>query len=104
FGPREVLGSIVALVEVSPHSNLRPISRLLGRQAQLTPQVLELARWIAGYYCCPIETALKSVLPDAVRQEKDGWRERLTVRILPVRGEFPALTKRQLEVWNILEE
>jgi primosomal protein N' (replication factor Y) len=104
FGHREVLGSIVALVETSPHTNLRPIAALLGRQSQLTPRVLDLARWIAGYYCCPVETALKSVLPDAVRQEQDGWRERLTVRILPVRGDVPELTKRQQEVCNILEE
>ena len=25
FGPREVLGAVTALVEVSPHTNLRPI-------------------------------------------------------------------------------
>ena len=104
FGRRDVLGCIVALTETSPHPNLRPITQLLGHQSQLTPQVLELARWIASYYCCPVETALKSVLPDAVRKEHDGWRERLTVRILPVRGDFPKLTARQQELWNILEE
>jgi primosomal protein N' len=66
--------------------------------------VLELARWIAEYYCCPVETALKSVLPDAVRREDDGWRERLFVRALTPPGEPPALSKRQTEVWNVIEE
>ena len=66
--------------------------------------MLELARWIADYYCCPVEIALKSVLPEAVRKEKEGWRERLFVRALPVTGEMPKLTKRQQEVWNIIEE
>lgn len=104
FGRREVLGNIVEIPEVSPHSALRPLVKLLGRQAQLTPEVLELARWMAAYYCCPVETALKSVLPDSVRREQDGWRQRLTVRLLPVRGEFPELTPRQKDLWNILEE
>jgi len=104
FGRREILGSVVAVLESSPQTNLRDIVAVVGRQAQLTPMVLELARWMAGYYCCPLETALKSVLPESVRQEQDGWRERLTVRMLPVHGEFPELTKRQREVWNILQE
>lgn len=104
FGRREILGSVVAVLESSPQTNLREIGAVVGRQAQLTASVLELARWMAGYYCCPLETALKSVLPESVRQEQEGWKERLTVRVVPVHGEFPELTKRQREVWNILEE
>jgi primosomal protein N' (replication factor Y) len=104
FGRREILGSVVALVESSPQTNLREIKAVVGRQAQLTASVLELARWMAGYYCCPLETALKSVLPEAVRQEQEGWRERLTVRVAAAQGEPPELTKRQREVLAILEE
>ncbi len=47
---------------------------------------------------------MKAVLPDAVRKEADGWRERLFVRALPVPGELPKLTKRQTDLWNIVEE
>ncbi len=104
FGPRQVLGVVTALVEESPHTNLRSIVKVLGAQSQVTPKVLDLARWIAGYYCCPVEIALKSVLPEVVRKEKDGWRERLFVRVLPQTGDLPKLTKRQAEVWNIIEE
>jgi primosomal protein N' (replication factor Y) len=104
FGTRELLGSIIALAEESPQTNLRPISKLLGSQPQFTPEILELARWIAGYYCCPLERALKSVLPDAVRKEQEGWRERLRVRALSIHKEAPKLTRRQQDVWNIIEE
>src|SRR4030095_14572188 len=76
----------------------------IGTQSLVTPKVLALARWIARYYCCPVEIALKSVLPDAVRKEEEGWRERLWVHALPVPGEFPQLTKRQHAIWNIIEE
>src|SRR6185369_8549236 len=86
------------------HTNLRPILKVIGRQSLVTPKVLQLARWIADYYCCPLEIALKSVLPDAVRKEQEGWRERLFVRALPVTGELPKLTRRQTEVWKIIEQ
>ena len=44
------------------------------------------------------------MLPEAVRKEQSGWRERLYVRALTAAGEFPKLPKRQREVWNIIEE
>lgn len=104
FGRREVLGSVVDLPVASPHTNLRALTRVLGKQALITPRVLALARWIAGYYCCPVETALKSVLPDSVRQEEDGWRERLHVRLLPAPGDPPKLTRRQQDILRVVEE
>src|SRR6266700_3559992 len=104
FGPRQVMGCVTALVEQSPHTNLRPILSVVGTQALVTPNILKLARWIADYYCCPVEIALKSVLPEVVRKEKEGWRERLFVRALPLSGDLPQLTKRQQDVWNIIEE
>ena len=104
FGPRQVMGCVTALVPTSPHTKLRPILKVIGGQALVTPQVLQLARWMADYYCCPIEIALKSVLPDAVRREEAGWRERLFVRAIPALRDFPELTKRQHQVWNIIEE
>ena len=104
FGPRKVLGVVTAVAEESAHTNLKPILKVIGAQTLVTPKVLKLARWIADYYCCAPETALKSVLPEAVRKEDAGWRERLFVRALPVSGEFPKLPKRQQDVWNIIEE
>jgi primosomal protein N' (replication factor Y) len=104
FGPRKILGCVTALAEESAHANLKPILKVIGAQTLVTPKVLKLARWIGEYYCCAPETALKSVLPEAVRKEASGWRERLFVRALPPTGEYPKLPKRQQEVWNIIEE
>ncbi len=104
FGPRKVLGCVTAVAEESAHARLRPILKVIGAQTLVTPKILKLARWIGEYYCCPPEIALKSVLPEAVRKEQAGWRERLFVRLLPVTGELPKLAKRQREVWNIIEE
>jgi primosomal protein N' (replication factor Y) len=104
FGPRQVMGCVTALLAESSHRKLRPVLKIVGTRALVTPAILKLARWISEYYCCPVETALKSVLPDAVRREDEGWRERLFVRALPPGGELPRLTRRQQEVWNIIEE
>ena len=104
FGPRQVMGCVTAMLDQSTHTNLRPILHVVGKQSLVTPKVLQLARWIAGYYCCPVEIALKSVLPDSIRKEKEGWRERLFVRAVTTPGELPKLSKRQKEVWNIIEE
>jgi len=104
FGARKVLGCVTGLAEESAHARLKPILKVIGAQTLVTPKILKLARWIGEYYCCAPETALKSVLPEAVRHEQASWRERLHVRALPVNGELPKLPKRQREVWRILEE
>jgi primosomal protein N' (replication factor Y) (superfamily II helicase) len=104
FGERKIFGTVTALAEESGHANLKPILKVIGAQTLVTPKVLKLARWIGEYYCCAPETALKSVLPEAIRKEKEGWKKQLFVRALPLSGEFPKLPKRQQDVWNIIEE
>jgi primosomal protein N' (replication factor Y) (superfamily II helicase) len=104
FGARKIPGCVTALAEESAHTHLKSILKVIGAQTLVTPKVLQLARWIGEYYCCAPETALKAVLPEAVRQEEAGFRERVFVRLLSVAGEPPRLPHRQQEVWNILDE
>jgi len=104
FGPRKLLGVVTAVAEESGQANLKSILKIIGAQTLVTPKVLKLARWIGEYYCCAPERALKSVLPEAVRNEDAGWRERLYVRVLPAGGEFPKLPPRQQDVWNLVEQ
>jgi hypothetical protein len=44
---------------------------------------------------------LKTVLPQAVRQEKEGWREQLFVRALPAPESKPPLSPRQREILDL---
>jgi primosomal protein N' (replication factor Y) len=104
LGTRRVLGCVTALAEESARPKLKPILKVIGAETMITPKILKLARWMGDYYCCAPETALKSVLPEAVRREQAGWRERLFVRALPFSGELPGLSKRQKEIWHIIEE
>ncbi len=104
FGHREVMGCVTALLEQSPHTNLRAIVKVIGRQSLVTPKILKLARWIADYYCCTPEVALKSVLPESVRREKEGWKEQLFVSLLPPPDPLPKLTQRQEEILLIIQQ
>ena len=104
FARRQVLGCVTALAETSPHPQLRPLIKVVGRQSFVSPKILQLARWMGEYYCCPPEIALKTVLPDAVRKEKEGWREQLFVRALPVSGAEPKLSKRQAQIIEIVRK
>ena len=104
FGAREILGVVTAILDESPHANLREIIKTVGGQSLVTPPILKLVRWISDYYCCAPEIAMKAVLPDAVRKEEEGWRERLYVRALPQHDQRPKLTKRQGDLWTIIEE
>ncbi len=104
FGNRKVLGCVTALVDHSEYATLKPILKIIGAQTLVTPRVLALARWLGDYYCCSPEAALKSVLPEAVRREQASWKERLYVRARSFHGTLPKLSKRQKEIWNVVEE
>ncbi len=104
FGPRKIMGVVTGLPVTSSHDQLKSIISVVGKGSLVTPKVLGLARWMAGYYCCPVETALKSVLPVSVRKEKEGWKKQLYVRSIEPVGDPPKLTRRQEELNSVLQE
>jgi len=107
FRSRNIYGTVTALAEESAYAGLKPVLKVIGAQTLVTPKVLKLARWIAGYYCCAPEIALKGVLPEAIRKKTEteaGWKKQMFVRALPINGKLPTLSKRQQEVWNLIEE
>lgn len=104
FGPRKLPGVVTELARDSTYPNPRPILKLLGGETVVTPALIRLGRWIARYYCCPLELVMKTLIPDVVRRDRAGWQKRLCVRLVPYTGPFPRLTKRQLQVWHIVEE
>src|SRR5438093_396689 len=81
FRDKSTLATVVTLLEESPAEGIRPIEALLGEKPVLSPHLIELARWMANYYCCPIETVMRSVLPQVIRRAEVGWRKQLFVRL-----------------------
>src|SRR5712691_8372175 len=79
FRDKFALATVVALREESPAEGIKPIAALLGDKPVLSPNLIELARWMANYYCCPIETVMRSLLPQVIRRAEIGWKKQLFV-------------------------
>jgi primosomal protein N' (replication factor Y) len=70
FSGQRLLGVVVALHDnpPAPAADSKPvevkkIDRLLDDAALLSTELLELARWIAQYYCAPLGEVLRGMLP-----------------------------------------
>ncbi|MBW7908052.1 MAG: primosomal protein N' [Kiritimatiellae bacterium] len=75
FGRRTVSGYVVSFVAASPFPNLKPIKAMIGKKPLVEENILNLARWIADYYVAPVELAVRTVLPSAVRQTSARFKE-----------------------------
>jgi primosomal protein N' (replication factor Y) (superfamily II helicase) len=79
FRERSALGTVVGLLQESDAQGIRPIEALVGDAPILSEKLIELARWMSVYYCCPIETVMRSLLPQVIRRAEVGWKKQLFV-------------------------
>ena len=84
FREKSALATVVAILNHSEAEGLRPIEAVIGETPVLSEELLELAKWISTYYCCPIEAVMRSLLTQVIRRAEVGWKKQLFVR--PVRG------------------
>jgi primosomal protein N' (replication factor Y) len=64
FRKKSLVGVVVELAETPPpDSKIREISKVLDLVPALTPKLIELAHWIAGYYLAPIGEVFRAMLP-----------------------------------------
>src|SRR6266576_232875 len=80
FREKSALATVVADTEQSEAKGIRLIEAVVGEAPILSEQLLELARWIGAYYCCPIETVMRSMLPQVIRRAEVGWKKQLFVQ------------------------
>ncbi len=81
FREKDTLGTVVGLLEESNIEGIRPITALVGQQNAVRPKLIELARWMADYYACPVETAMRSVLPQVIRKADVGFRQQIAIEL-----------------------
>ncbi|MDQ3199849.1 MAG: primosomal protein N', partial [Verrucomicrobiota bacterium] len=79
FRDKSLLATVVATLDESPAEGIKPILALIGEKPVLSASLIELARWMANYYCCPIETVMRSLLPQVIRKAEVGWKLQLFV-------------------------
>ena len=80
FREKSALATVIAMLDTSDAEGIRPIEAVLGDKPILNKPLLELARWMSAYYCCPIETVMRSLLPQVIRRGEVGWKKQLFVR------------------------
>src|SRR5256886_10854104 len=80
FREKSALATVVAVTEQSEAKGIRLIDAVVGEAPILSEQLLELGRWISAYYCCPIETVMRSLLPQVIRRAEIGWKKQLFVQ------------------------
>jgi primosomal protein N' (replication factor Y) len=105
FRDKSALATVVAVPDHSDAEGIRPIEAVIGEAPILSEELLELARWISVYYCCPIESVMRSLLPQVIRRAEVGWKKQLFVQ--PARkiddGEIEKLRRRAPRQAELLE-
>ena len=64
FRRKSLVGVVAEMAEAAPEgTEIREISKALDLAPALTPKLLELGQWIAGYYLAPIGEVFRAMLP-----------------------------------------
>jgi len=79
FRNKSALATVLATLEQSDAKGIRPIEAIVGEVPILSESLLELAKWMGAYYCCPLETVMRSLLPQVIRRAEVGWKKQLVV-------------------------
>jgi primosomal protein N' (replication factor Y) len=80
FRDKSVLATVVATLTQSEVAGIRPIEAVVGDTPVLSKELLDLGNWMSTYYCCPIETVMRSFLPQVIRRAEIGWKKQLFVQ------------------------
>jgi primosomal protein N' (replication factor Y) len=74
-------GTVIELLDACEFAGVKEVVGLLDERPMIRPAMLDLARWMSDYYCCPLETAVCSVLPVAVRDGRVTAKKQNTVTL-----------------------
>ncbi len=78
---RLLAATVIEVLGESDVRGVRDVAELIDAKPMIRPALLDLARWMSEYYCCPLETAVCSVLPVAVRDGRVAEKRRNIARI-----------------------
>lgn len=97
FGRTTKTGFIVQLAQTSDFPKLKKIKELVDPLPLIPPDLVKLGEWMAKYYCCSIEQAIKALLPGVIRGEKVRKKTMTFVRLLnpkKAESELPQLEEK----------
>lgn len=99
LGPRWTTGIVVGFQDTTDLENVKSIGILLDPYPVVSPGVLDLCRWMAGYYVCTLSEVLTAALPAGIHTHSG---QRIAVNALNGAGR-DAITPGQQQVLDHLQ-
>ena len=62
-GPRRVWGTVLGLESTRPEFRIRKVAGVPEPRLVVTPELLELCRWVADYYAANLSDVLQAAVP-----------------------------------------
>ena len=105
---RASTGTVVAIISDNDKGSykMKPIQGLISEKPILTAGLIELGRWIADYYLAPMESVMRSLIPESVRGENHDFKKLQHVRLIqePSKEELDQLSRRAPRQGVIIKE
>src|SRR4051812_20592378 len=77
-------GYVVAIQPSTDYPKVKPILAIEDQRILLPAKMLELACWMARYYCTPLGTVIDSIIPSAVKKKIGlGWTHQVRLAKTP---------------------
>lgn len=101
FGSRKLQGFVVEINPETPLSpdKMRDIEEILDIEPPLTPELVQLARWISERYMSTFYAALQAMIPSALRSK---YEKRLSLLARP--GEYVIMLPEEKNYTDYLEK
>ena len=91
-----------------PLERLKSLVQVVHPFPALTPELLQLARWMAGYYACGVDSIIETMIPAAVRRGAGLKQEKLLALVQKLSpAELSTLEQRapqQAKLYRFLEQ
>lgn len=103
---QRVAAVVIELPQDSPyHGRLKEVYSLVGTRSMFTPCLLQLARWMAGYYMVSPHQVFRTMLPQVVRARPESFLtdSRLHLVRMPPAESFEKLQKKAPMQARVLE-
>jgi primosomal protein N' (replication factor Y) len=87
FGKREMLGYVIATKDYPPEDvpldKLKPVRRVVDKEAIFDDEEISLAKWMSSFYLCSVGEALASMIPSGRKINEGGTFPEDDIEISP---------------------
>ncbi len=74
FGPRRIVGYVVAVSEETDLEDVRPIDSIIDNEPIISSEMLLLTKWISDYYICSWGEAIDAAIPGPLKKGRTKMR------------------------------